>query len=216
MVAWQVAAQIDSNDAAESSPVQAFLRAAGLEADSVAGLDADTLMATLGQLFRETVVGLDEVLQDQARHRSTLGLDTTAIQHREKNPLKFASHALEAMALLLRDNSLEHLPSVTAVRQVFHDIRQHEAATWCANRQAFFGFLEHLDPAALEEHLDDGQKRRSTLPGAAHTWHQTQYRELYEALTRHTGEHFPPLYHKAFKEAYRQALDALQTARQRA
>lgn len=204
------------DDAAESPPVQAFLRAAGLEADSVAGLDADTLMATLGQLFRETVVGLGEVLQDRARHKSALGLGTTAIQPRENNPLKFATHAPEAMARLLRDGSPEYLPPVSAVRQAFRDIREHEAATWRASREAFFGFLEHLDPAALEERFDEGQKRRSLLPGAAHARRWAQYAELYEALTRHTGEHFPPLYDEAFKEAYRQALDALQTARRRA
>ncbi len=202
--------------AAEAPMVQAFLRAAGLEADSVAGLDPETLMGTLGQLLRETVVGLREVLQDRSAHKATLGLGNTAIQPRENNPLKLTGSTQDAMSRLLRDGSPEYLAPVSALREAFRDIKEHQAATWQATHQAFFNFIEHLDPGMLEERFAEGQTRRPLLPGAARARRWEQYAELYEALTRHAGDHFPPLYDEAFTEAYRHALAALQTSRRRA
>ncbi|MCC5860777.1 MAG: type VI secretion system-associated FHA domain protein TagH [Gammaproteobacteria bacterium] len=209
-------AQGKSEDAADSPMVQALLRAAGVETDSVAGLDTETVMVTLGQLLRETVVGLREVLQDRSDHKATLGLGNTAIQPRENNPLKLTGSTQDALARLLRDGSPEYLPPVTALREAFRDIKEHQAATWQATHQAFFNFIEHLDPGILEERFTEGQTRRPLLPGAARARRWEQYAELYEALTRHAGDHFPPLYDDAFTEAYRRTLEAMQTARRRA
>ncbi len=202
------------NDADRAIAV--FLRAAGLDADTLPAMPLETLLHRLGQLTRETVVGLSETLHSRAQQKSDMRLSNTTIQPRQNNPLKFSASVDEALARLLGDESSEYLPAVEAVREAFGDIKRHQAATLVASRRAFEDFFERLDPTELEERFERGGKRKSLLPGGSRARYWELYGELYQALTQHAPGQFPQIYTEEFARAYDEALAELQQRRERA
>jgi len=200
----------------EDELLAVFARAAGLDANSLPLTDAKALVHTLGQLLRETVVGVTEALHDRAGHKQSLHMGNTTIQPRHNNPLKFSAGVQEAMVRLLTDSGPEYMESVPAMREAFRDIKEHQAAMMSAMQQAFFDFVERLDPAELEQRFQTGGRRQALLPGSGKARNWEQYAELYEVLTRHTPGQLPQIFSEEFARAYADALQTLQAARQRA
>jgi type VI secretion system FHA domain protein len=207
-------AKTDGTD--EDELLAVFARAAGLDANSLAHTSAKALVHTLGQLLRETVVGVTEALHDRAGRKQSLRMGTATSQPRHDNPLKFSAGVQEAMVHLLTGSGPEYMDSVPAMREAFRDIKEHQAAMMSAMQQAFFDFVERLDPAEIEQRFETGGRRKALLPGSGKARNWEQYAELYEVLTRHTPGQLPQIFSEEFARAYADALQTLQAARQRA
>src|SRR4029450_6783677 len=66
-----------------------FLEGAGLEDMPLSDADLEKTMHVLGQIFREGIGGLRDILMGRTAFKSEFRIERTMIQQRENNPLKF-------------------------------------------------------------------------------------------------------------------------------
>lgn len=138
-----------------------------------------------------------------------LGASATVLQTRENNPLKFAPHADEALALLLTPSRRGFLPPLDAVRDAFDDLRAHEVALLAGMRAALAAVLDRFDPVALEARLADNGLWDSLLPAHRRARLWERYAEQHAAIAREVEEHFDAMFAGAFAQAYEAQRAAL-------
>jgi type VI secretion system protein len=192
-----------------------LLQAAGLDPASIPATQSDRVLQTAGQIIREFIVGVMEVLQTRAELKTRFRVSQTTIQSGEFNPLKFSADVDEAMRGLLFRGKDHYLPGVESVRQSFTDLKHHEMAMLVAMQSAVEDMLERFDPAQLKERFDSGLKR-GPLMGATN---KMKYWELYEEFFQFVGQNgdgaIPQFFSDAFARAYESEIERLKTRRKR-
>lgn len=195
--------------AAESSLLAAFLEAAGLEPNALAGEDPVAVMRTAGAAYRAMVEGLRNVLAIRASLKSEFRIDRTVIGSANNNPLKFSVDAADTARQLLAAPRPGFLPPREAIRQGFQDIQEHELATAVGMQSALEALLRRFDPEALKKRLDKQSLLASILPAAR----RAQYWELFEAhygqIAAEAEDDFQALFGREFAQAYQNQIRSL-------
>lgn len=182
--------------------IEAFCRGAGIDPSA---LDRDTqnaLLTLAGQMLRETVLGLMEVLKSRTDAKSRLRLDQTTIQPRENNPLKFSASVDEAVVRLLDPHGSRFLGPIEAIRDSFASIRSHQSATTAAIQAAVDGLMKRLEPRELEERFDRGLRRGALLGAANKMKYWDLYTEFYNALNQRNEQGLPQVFAEEFARTY--------------
>ncbi|MBA3564571.1 MAG: type VI secretion system-associated FHA domain protein TagH [Gammaproteobacteria bacterium] len=192
--------------------VSVLLRSAGLDPASLPDADRAELMHTAGQMLREIVIGLKEILHNRADLKDRFRLSQTTIQPGENNPLKFSASADEALYSLLRSDGGDYLSPVAAIHEAFDDIRIHQAALLAAMSSAFDDFVERLHPEELKEKFDRGLKRGALLGATNKMKYWDLYGEVYQAMTQKTESSFPHLFSEEFTRAYEAEIERLKAS----
>jgi type VI secretion system protein ImpI len=198
-----------------SDPViDQFFAAAGLRPEDLKGANTSEVLQTAGQLLRELLNGLAELLQTRARMKDALRLPNTIIQASNNNPLKFSPGVSEALRYLLGDRGESYLPPEQAVRAAFNDVRVHQQALFKAMAHAIRDFGERFDPDELRNRFDRGLKRSPLLAGANKLRYWELYEETYRTLMqREESALLPQVVSDEFVQAYEQEAEALRHAR---
>ncbi|OCX20437.1 type VI secretion system-associated FHA domain protein TagH [Pseudomonas graminis] len=126
-----------------------FAEALGIEFD---GLDQDAremLALNAGRLLRQCIGGLQQNLHTRSELKNELRLSQTTVQGAQRNPLKSAVDAEEALSALLRPGKPGQLPAELAINRAFHDVQAHQVALLAASRAAARATLEHFSPEQL-------------------------------------------------------------------
>ena len=186
-----------------ASDLTAFLRGAGIEADSL----APEMAETLGRMLRSVVQGLIEALNTRADFRNQFRLPVTRVKMSENNPLKFAVDAEDALAALLRKRAERYLGPLEAVEDGFDDIRTHHLAMVVGMRAGFESVLNRFDPRILAKEFDRRARRSSLWPMPAGMRYWRQYVDLFEALTGDAESAFQRLFGEDFAQAYERHLE---------
>jgi len=190
-----------------------LLQAAGLDPASIPPTQSDRVLQNAGQIIREFIVGVMEVLQTRTQLKTRFRVSQTTIQSGEFNPLKFSADVDEAMRGLLFRGKDHYLPGVESVRQSFTDLKHHEMAMLVAMQSAVEDMLERFDPAQLKERFDTGLKR-GPLMGATN---KMKYWDLYEEFFQFVGQNgdgaIPQFFAEAFARAYESEIERLKSRR---
>ncbi len=190
-----------------------LLQAAGIDPASIPAPQSDRVLQTAGQLIREFIVGVMEVLQTRTQLKNRFRVSQTTIQSGEFNPLKFSADVDEATRGLLFRGKEHYLPGVESVRQSFTDLKHHEMAMLVAMQSAVEDLLERFDPAQLRERFDAGLKR-GPLMGATN---KMKYWDLYEEFFQFVGQNgdgaIPQFFTDAFARAYEGEIERLKAGR---
>jgi predicted component of type VI protein secretion system len=194
--------------------IDQFFAAAGLKPEDLRGSDTAEVLQTAGQLLRELLNGLADLLQSRARMKEELRLPHTIIQPGNNNPLKFSPGVSEALRYLLGDRGESYLPPEQAVRAAFNDVRIHQQALFKAMAHAVRDFGERFDPEELRSRFDRGLKRSPLLAGANKLRYWELYEEAYQAfMAREADAILPQVVSDEFVRAYEQEAEALRHAR---
>jgi type VI secretion system protein ImpI len=188
--------------------VDAFLRAAGLNPESVPA----EMAPTLGHIVRCVVQGLVDVLHARAAFRDQFRLPVTRVQMSQNNPLKFAANAEDALAALLRTPTRGYLSPLEAFEDAFDDIRFHQLAMLAGMRAGFNSITQRFDPAKLREQADRrNQGLFSRLGAKGRYWnlHVNQFEEI----AGNPDSVFQRLYGEEFSSAYERQLEELKRNR---
>jgi type VI secretion system protein ImpI len=188
--------------------VSAFLRAAGLDPESVPPETA----ATLGHILRSVVQGLIDVLRARAEFRNQFRLPVTRVQMSENNPLKFTINAEDALGALLRTRSKGYLPPLEAFEDAFDDIRFHQLAMLAGMRAGFESLMNRFDPKKLQEQSDRRSSGRFAGFGAKRRYWD-RYVDLFEEMAGNADSVFQRLYGEEFSNAYERQLEELKRRR---
>jgi type VI secretion system protein len=183
--------------------LEPFFRGAGIRSQRVDTQQADLMLLCLGQLMREMIVGIGEILHQRAEQKNALRLPSTTIQPGNNNPLKFSAGVEETLLNLLLRDSPEYLLPVEAVREAFGDIKQHQLLLLKSLRGALDDFVGRLDPDDLEQKFSRG--RSGMLLNAANKLkYWDLYKDIYQLVASHPPGELPMQFLDDFAHAYEQ------------
>jgi predicted component of type VI protein secretion system len=163
----------------EQGPLlEAFCHAAHLDSSAIAAEDPVEVMARLGAVYRELVVGLSELMHERSLTKDHLPEHTT-VTWTGNNPFRWASATRLTIDLLKSDRE-GFMPGAEAVAASFLDVRQHAECVAAGLQAMAESAIASLAPEKIETRL---QSRPSPLlPGsrAALAWREygIAHREL--------------------------------------
>ncbi|WP_375391923.1 type VI secretion system-associated FHA domain protein [uncultured Sphingomonas sp.] len=149
--------------AGEGSLLDAFCRGAGLDPSQLSGEDAAEIMARIGAVYRQMVLGVGDLMAERDRARGLYQLTRTTIGGADNNPFKWAPTQRLAVDLLLAGSD-SFLSGPAALRASFRDIKQHLVASFAGLNASLRAAVASFDPAALDKAAEG---RGSLLKGRA-------------------------------------------------
>lgn len=195
-------------DVAKAAPVLAFLDGAGIaDLDLPAGLTPET-MHMLGQVLRETVQAMLDLLVARAMLKRELRADVTMMEARENNPLKFSPNVEAALTHLLAPQRGFMLP-LEAVQDACNDLRSHQFAFMAGMRAALAGILKRFSPEHIEQRLKGKSVLDSLLPANRKAKMWDQFGEVYGDMAREAEDDFHSLFGREFVRAYEEQIRKL-------
>ncbi len=179
-----------------------LLDGAGISPSKIPPGSGQALMTVAGEIFREVVQGMMDVLVARASLKSEFRMAQTVIKPVENNPLKFSPGVDEALDNLLFNEGKGYLPPVEAVREGFNDIRAHQMSMIAGMRAAFSVLMRRFDPVSLSAQYDKALKRGllGGIAGKSRYWEM--YSDMYEEWTKDPDECFRNLFGNEFARAY--------------
>lgn len=183
-----------------------FSEALGIEFD---GLDQDAreaLALNAGRLLRQCVGGLQQNLHTRSELKNELRLSLTTVQGAQRNPLKSAVDAGEALLALLRPGKPGQLPAELAVSRAFHDVQAHQVALLAASRAATRATLEHFSPEQLTLRFE-----RDNPPMLATSGSRWRAYGRYHQTLRQDNDWSERLLARDFAQAYEEQIRLIST-----
>lgn len=189
--------------------LRAFLEGAGIEETTLADGDPDGTMRMVGEMFRDMVAGLHEILRSRTAFKSEFRIERTMIQQTQNNPLKISPTADEALTVLLRRSKSGYLPPVEAVRQGVEDIKAHQLAVIAGLQVALVALLHEFDPESLKQRLEQRSVLANLMPGAKNAKAWEIYESFYKEVASQAEQGFDGIFGREFRRAYEEQLKKL-------
>ncbi len=126
-----------------------------MENMEVAPEESEAVLETIGELMREMVGGLMEVLRARAEIKSEFRMQLTTIRPVENNPLKFSASIDDALRNLLAPQSDAYLPPREALNEAMENIEAHQLAVMAGMQAALSSMLKRFEPGALERYFGE-------------------------------------------------------------
>lgn len=158
------------------------------------------------RLLKQSVGGLQQSLRTRTELKNELRLAQTAMQGSQRNPLKFAVDAAEALGVLLQPNKPGQLPAEQAISRAFRDLQAHQVALLSASRAAVRGTLEHFSPQQLTLRFERDNK--PLLATSSSRWRA--YERYHQAL-RQDDDWIERLLARDFAQAYEEQIRLIST-----
>lgn len=186
-----------------ASGVEAFCRGAGIDHAALPLEAQHALLQLAGQMMREVVLGLMDVLKGRADQKNRLRLSQTSIQPADNNPLKFSASVDEALLKLLDGHGgSRYLGPVESIRDSFADLRTHQLALSAAIQAAIDEVMNRIEPGELQDRFDRGLKRGALLGAANKMKYWDLYTEFYHALNQRNEQNLPTLFAEELARTY--------------
>lgn len=188
----------DSGGVSAHDPaLQSFCRGAGIKPEQLP-VQAQGLLHLVGQLLRESLVGLKDVERAHGQLRERFGIKQAPVEG-GVGPSLGQSTVEELLLSLIREHHEHSLDAVRWLRERHDEVKGREQAVAQAMRAALLELIRRLDPAELES-------RFVHPPGeAAGSRHWEQFTAFYRSL-RGPADQLPHTFVEAFAEAYKDAL----------
>lgn len=187
--------------------LDSFLAGLGIARNDLPGsVDMADILYNAGQVLREFVAGMTELLIARANLKSMFRLDQTTVLPRHNNPLKLSQNTDELLKQLLVGKEGEYLGPLDSVREISRDLKFHHEAVVDAMTAAFQEFAARLEPGELQEGFDASRGRKPLIEALTKLKYWQQYCELYPVLTQPGSGPFPHIFAEEFVRAYEKSL----------
>jgi len=203
------AAAATGSASGDREPLRAFLAGAGVEDLTLSDGEIDAVMRLVGEMFREMVAGLREILMSRTAFKSEFRLERTMIQQTQNNPLKFSISADEALQALLRRPGPGYLPPLEAVREGVQDIKAHQVAVVAGLQVALTALLREFNPEGLKQRLEQRSRLANLMPGSSKARYWELYEMFYKEVAAEAEQGFHGLFGREFRRAYEEQLKKL-------
>ena len=138
-----------SESASEVVMLEAFCEGAQLDPSYLTSEDPIEIMRRLGEIYKQVVLGLGDLMSERASVKSDYSLERTTIGATANNPLKWApTHRLAVDLICERTGGFLNGPD--AVKECFEDLKGHSLCLVAGSREAVSCLLEQFDPKAVE------------------------------------------------------------------
>ncbi|MGY2257545.1 type VI secretion system-associated FHA domain protein TagH [Pseudomonas sp. SDO55104_S430] len=166
----------------------------------------EALAVNAAHLLQQSIVGVQQSLRTRCELKNELRLAQTTVQGLQKNPLKFAVDAPEALGILLQPDKPGLLSAEQAVCRAFLDLQAHQVALLSASRAAVRATLEHFSPQQLTLRFERDNK--PLLATSASRWRAF---ERYHQALRQDDEWSERLLSRDFAQAYEEQIRLIST-----
>ena len=151
--------------------VAALLKSAGLKRQDLAGMPANHVLQTVGQLLRAFVLGLRDLQHMQSNLIQTFELSNNEDMTGRNNPLRFSGELESTLKYLLGDRSEGYLSAPAGVSDAFRAVNIRQQAMIRAMCHALEDYLTHFDPDGLKSQVTG--KQNTAPPPADQTSRDT-------------------------------------------
>ena len=189
-------------DPAADPLLQALLRGAGVRDLALPGGLTPHAMEELGQVMRETMRGMLDLLATRASAKQQVRADATMINAHANNPLKFAPDLDAALTHLLQPRGEGFMPPLQAVTDACTSLRQHQLGFVAGMRAALSAVLARFDPQQMEGRLTQPSLADSLLPGSHKAKLWAMYEEIYGQIATQAATDFHTLIGAEFLRGY--------------
>lgn len=176
-----------------------FYEGAGLSPEDVP-LDEDALFK-LGQMYRQMVLGLCDILQDRAAFKDEFRVERTQLSIGRNNPLKHLP-AIEVAKVLLGKPLPGFMGLDEALRTSLEDLKKHQLAMLAGVQNALLVVFDRLAPAEIERFAGKVENQKRTLLGRREPDKWAVYMTVFEALRRDATGNANGVMSVAFREGY--------------
>jgi type VI secretion system FHA domain protein len=168
--------------------------------------DLGEIMQNAGEVMREFVEGITQLLASRANLKNAFRLDQTTVLPRHNNPLKLSANTKDSIKQLLVGKEGEYLGPRDAVREVCRDLLFHQDAFLDAMGSAFSEFADRFEPEELSEGFN-----HSMGGGLFSKWNKKSkywqmYCDIYPILTEKGGGRYSQMYAEEFVSAYERQI----------
>ena len=187
------------------SAVQAFCRGAGLDAATLSPEAQAMLPLVAGQLLREAVVGLNDILRARATGAVAAAVAAVPVAAgSSSNPLRSSTSIEQALQRLFESHGRLFAGPVDSMRDVLQDMRDHETALAAGMKAGLDSVLGQLSPANVADQFEQGRARQLAPGQDPRPRYWEHYSEFYRLLTQqHAGnEEMPRSFTEAFELEY--------------
>lgn len=192
-----------------TAALQLLCRGAGIDLSSIPPNAQSQMLLAAGQILREAMFGMMDVLQVRSDVRNRFRIAQKTIQPTDNNPLDFSAGVDEALCKLFEQRSNRYLGPVDSVRESFRELKCHHQALVGALEVAFGEFLSRLEPTELQERFDRGLKRGGLLSSSNKSKYWDLYKELFQTLGQSPHGDLPHVFVEDFARAYEARLSEL-------
>jgi type VI secretion system FHA domain protein len=204
-----VAAPIaEAASAGGDAAARAFLKSLGADGVTLAENELTPVLSRMGHVMRVLVEGIREILMTRTSIKSEFRIEQTMIKVGGNNPLKFSISPEQAIEAMVRPSAKGYLDATEAANQALQDIKAHEIAMITGMESALKGILAKLDPAILEEKIQDGGGFGSMLKSKKARYWEV-YESMYAEISDQAENDFHELFAREFSRAYQAQLDKL-------
>jgi len=183
-----------------------FAAALGVDISGYDHEARELLAVNVARLLKQSVAGLQQSLRTRSELKNELRLAQTTAMGSQKNPLKLAGDASEALSLMLQANKPGQLTAQQAISRSFRDLQAHQVAMLMASRAAVRGTLEHFSPQQLTLRFERDNKPLFATSGSR--W--KAYGRYHDAL-RQDDDWSERLLARDFAQAYEEQVRLIST-----
>jgi len=184
-----------------------FLNGLGVDrAELHPAADPGEIMLNVGQVMRELVAGVVELMISRANLKSMFKLDQTTVLPRHNNPLKLSENIQATLKQLLVGREGEYLGPIDSVREVCRDLKFHHDALAEGMSTAFLEIMDKFDPAELQQSFDSSLNRKPLFDALARMKYWQLYCEFYPEMTVSGAAGLPQQFGEEFLHAYEKLL----------
>ncbi len=191
-----------------------LIAAMGLDAGKLSVEQIDEISDVVGELMREVVEGMMQVLRSRTSIKNEFRMNVTTIQPVENNPLKFSVGVDEALENMFIKKTNAYKKPVDAFREGFQEIGEHQVAMIAGIRFGFERMVERFNPENLERNFNKHGKG-GVIPGMQKVKYWNNYREYYSGFLDNMESSFQHLFGSDFVNAYEDQLRKLASARKK-
>lgn len=191
-----------------------LMTAMGLDASKLTAQQSDEISDVVGELMREIVDGMMQVLRSRASIKNEFRMNVTTIQPVENNPLKFSVGVDEALENMFLKKTNAYKKPVDAFREGFQEIGEHQVAMIAGIRFGFERMVERFNPENLEKNFNKHGKG-GVIPGMQKAKYWNNYKDYYLSFLDNMESSFQHLFGSDFVNAYEDQLRKLSAARKK-
>jgi len=195
--------------------LNAFMQGLGVNPQGPLSEDPTVMMRNFGEMFREVVGGMMDVLSARTSMKSEFRMEVTTIRPVENNPLKFSVGMDDAIQNLLFKRGTQFLQPKEAITEGFQDIKDHEMAMMAGMQATFTYFLKRFEPGKLEDQFEKTLKRASKITFNNRAKYWDLYIDIYNHIARDADDDFQRVFGVEFSKAYEAQIRKLAGNRRR-
>lgn len=187
----------------DGSMLEAFCEGAKLDVSALSGEEPAEIMRRAGEIYRQMVLGLGDLVSQRSSAKADLSMDRTTIGAEGNNSFKWAPGRRLAIDLLL-GREAGFLPGPEAIKASFEDVKKHMLGTLAGFDAAMRAVLDLASPTSIAGQVDGQSGFLKSRPALC--W--AEYEKAHGQLLAELEERRDGPVNKAFVTAYQREMDA--------